>query len=251
MSPDDDINIGINVAGYCRYYVILRGSLMLGISEVNFSSASRFKAAVPTLATFPELRVDSLKTISSMNGHIFGIESIEAVNPEDIVYTYASNYANDSSQGVLNNQSVGVLHHYGAGRALTLSFPLYNMQESTSRVMIHHVVSDLFDEPSPVADNINTNAPSLLISPNYPNPFSTETSFRIQVKSRMNLLDVKVYNIKGQIVRELYEGIPSAENQITWDGKDSQGKRTSSGVYILRARQMGNTVTRKILMLRS
>jgi len=47
------------------------------------------------------------------------------------------------------------------------------------------------------------------------------------------LSQIKIYNIKGQLVRELPLVAPSPglPVSVTWDGKDEIGKEVSSGVY--------------------
>jgi hypothetical protein len=92
--------------------------------------------------------VDSLKTLVAWQGHIFSVEALEAVNPDECIYLYGLDYSSESSQGALNDRCVGIYHEYGAGQAITLSFPLYNMQASSVRDLISHVFANLFQEPS-------------------------------------------------------------------------------------------------------
>ncbi|MDZ4122281.1 MAG: M20/M25/M40 family metallo-hydrolase, partial [Candidatus Cloacimonadaceae bacterium] len=50
----------------------------LGIGTADYTSASRFKYATPANQDWPALTVDPNKTTTSMNGHIFKVESIGA-----------------------------------------------------------------------------------------------------------------------------------------------------------------------------
>ena len=44
---------------------------------------------------------------------------------------------------------------------------------------------------------------------------------------------IAIYNIKGQLVRKLYNGFRGpGYYAAVWDGRDSQGKNLSSGLYI-------------------
>ena len=66
---------------------------------------------------------------------------------------------------------------------------------------------------------------------NYPNPFNptTSISFSIPEESKVNL---SIYNIKGQKVKTLInEVLPAGEHSVVWNGRDSNGKRVSSGIY--------------------
>ncbi len=79
-----------------------------------------------------------------------------------------------------------------------------------------------------------------LLYQNYPNPFSpdnivtTTISFNLATNYR-NLHEqarIKIYNIKGQLVKNFELRIPNSEfTNIIWDGKDEKGQALSSGIY--------------------
>jgi hypothetical protein len=66
---------------------------------------------------------------------------------------------------------------------------------------------------------------------NYPNPFYLATQIRFSLKQQSDV-HMLIYNLSGEAVKNL-----SAANlfpglhQITWDGKDDQGKALPSGIY--------------------
>ncbi|MFQ6042139.1 MAG: fibronectin type III domain-containing protein [Candidatus Poribacteria bacterium] len=79
----------------------------------------------------------------------------------------------------------------------------------------------------------------ILLDKPYPNPFtplSSDPKFNRVTFSARGLGDVegeftvKVYNIDGILVKELVA--PLGERELTWDGKDDDGKLVESGVYI-------------------
>jgi hypothetical protein len=76
---------------------------------------------------------------------------------------------------------------------------------------------------------------------NHPNPFnpSTEIAFVID-GSRQAPVTVGVYNLTGQKVRTLHQGIldPGAHS-LSWDGRSDTGQVSASGVYFARV-QMGD-----------
>ncbi len=183
-----------------------------------------------------ELQFDSLKTLSAFTGHIFQVESIAPDVSGISVYSYGSDYPSDSAQGSLNAQTVAVLHEYGAGKALTLSFPLSNMQESASQGLVNHVFGSLFNEPSSADDESLPGLTSLNLLPNYPNPFSHDTKISLEAKDKQSPLKISVYNLRGQLVRDIYQGLPGKDNSHTWDGKDKGGNLVGSGIYFLRAK---------------
>jgi len=223
---------------------------VLGIANSDYSSSARFKYALPNLPAFPQLQVDSLKTLPAFAGHIFQVESILPDVSGVSVYSYGSDYPSDSAQGSLNGQTVAVLHVYGAGKALTLSFPLYNMQESSSRAMVDYVFSSLFHESCPVEDPTIPVLPPFTLQPNHPNPFSDKTTFSIETRDTISSMKVGIYNLKGQLVKTLYNGIPKANNPLVWDARDNHGNKVGSGIYFIRAQQNGQVSNHKILLLR-
>ena len=68
----------------------------------------------------------------------------------------------------------------------------------------------------------------------YPNPFSTSTTLQFNKTSEITEnTEVKIYNIKGQLVRELRIFTSSLPrfHEATWDGKDENGIEVGTGVY--------------------
>jgi hypothetical protein len=85
---------------------------------------------------------------------------------------------------------------------------------------------------------------------NYPNPFnpSTEIKFSLPEASQTELV---IFNVLGQKVRTLIDGqLTAGEYQISWDGKDADGKDVSSGLYLYRLKAGESTLTRKMVLAR-
>ena len=223
---------------------------VLGISQADYSLAARFKYAYPTMTSMPFLQVDSLKTTTAFNGHIFHVEAIIPEIESQTMYAYGSSYETGSSQGALNNQPVGVINQYGQGRVITLSFPLYNMLQAPARALISQVFGNLFNESSPADDPALTPVSGFRLYPSYPNPFTRETFIPIESKDSSSPLKVEVYNLKGQIVRVLYNSLPAAKTQLSWDGKDAFGKAVSTGIYFIKVQQGTKVQSRKVLLLK-
>jgi hypothetical protein len=74
-------------------------------------------------------------------------------------------------------------------------------------------------------------ADRLELFPNYPNPFNplTNIAYYLPNDARVTLT---IYNLRGEKVRELVNELQTRGwKEVPWDGKNSQGKRTASGVY--------------------
>jgi len=82
----------------------------------------------------------------------------------------------------------------------------------------------------------------------YPNPFNPSTNLRFDIKEA-GKVTIDIYNTRGQKLRRLEKTYNHPGSyQITWDGKDAQGKELSSGVYIYRMNSGKYTSSKKIVL---
>ncbi len=84
---------------------------------------------------------------------------------------------------------------------------------------------------------------------NYPNPFNPETkiAFNLIESGRIKL---EVFNIKGQKVKTLIDAYSSEGQFIAiWNGKDDNGKRVSSGIYMYQLKVDGKAIASKKCLL--
>jgi subtilisin family serine protease len=125
------------------------------------------------------------------------------------------------------------------------------------------------DENDDLPDNFSLNQ-------NYPNPFNPSTVIPFELRAQSRELEapyptrindrflalpqseapvvhtsLKIYNIRGQLVRTLFEGnLPAGKYELIWDGRDESGALVSSGVYLYRLKTRQGTVTRKMILLK-
>jgi pectate lyase len=89
--------------------------------------------------------------------------------------------------------------------------------------------------------------PSILaLYPNFPNPFNPTTTLEFTL-SKGGPATLKVYNILGQLVGELFHGIAEGQrvHRITFDARG-----LASGVYVSVLEAEGRTLTRKMVLAR-
>ncbi|HPW25451.1 MAG TPA: FlgD immunoglobulin-like domain containing protein, partial [Candidatus Syntrophosphaera thermopropionivorans] len=220
----------------------------IGISETDYSSAARFKYAIPCFEDFPPLEVDPEKTISSFNGHIYQIESIEPSPYANAIYLYGSDYDSETPQGSLNGSTVGIYNPNQNGKVIVLSFPLYNMNKTEAQKLVEYSFHHCFNEPGISTDLTGDN--KILIFANYPNPFGEKTSFRIEWLNADQPVKVEVYNLRGQLVKSIYKGYSPNSLIYEWDGTDNNGKTVSSGIYSIKASQGKKNSIRKVIMIK-
>jgi protocatechuate 3,4-dioxygenase beta subunit len=65
----------------------------------------------------------------------------------------------------------------------------------------------------------------------YPNPFNSECWIPVNTKDKKQNVKCKIYNILGQLVREIEISNLPISKSIYWDGKDSRGMEVPAGVY--------------------
>ena len=110
------------------------------------------------------------------------------------------------------------------------------------------------DRPAPLATEASTGR---LLAPLHlgrarPNPFrmgeSVTFDLALPITGRVR---ASLFDVTGRRVRTLMEGdVPPGAHQLHWDGRDSLGKAVASGVYFLRFDGGGESLSRKVLLLR-
>jgi len=85
---------------------------------------------------------------------------------------------------------------------------------------------------------------------NYPNPFNPVTTISFSLPKEKKI-ELTIYNIKGQKVKTLYSGLAEeGKHTMVWEGKDTNDKSVSSGIYLYRLKTDNKELTRKMLMLK-
>jgi hypothetical protein len=86
--------------------------------------------------------------------------------------------------------------------------------------------------------------------PNYPNPFNPNTYIRFNLPQSA-FLQLQVYDMSGQLVRQLVSGFASAGNYVyQWDGRDDRSISLSSGTYIVTLKAEGRHFQQKIQLIK-
>ncbi|RKX32155.1 MAG: hypothetical protein DRP71_12465 [Verrucomicrobia bacterium] len=86
---------------------------------------------------------------------------------------------------------------------------------------------------------------------NYPNPFNPSTTIKYSMP-KAGHLKLCVYNVRGQLVKTLIDGVrpAGADQTIVWDGMDERGSSVASGVYFYEARALGDIRIGKTTLLK-
>lgn len=84
-----------------------------------------------------------------------------------------------------------------------------------------------------------------------PNPFthSAKIVLQTQAKERFN---IKVYDVSGRLVKNLYKGIIDKNHILNWYGDDENGRAVAQGIYFLQVKNLdsGECFCEKILKIK-
>ena len=87
--------------------------------------------------------------------------------------------------------------------------------------------------------------------PNVPNPFNPTTQIRFDLSAGTEV-SLKIYDVRGKLVRTLAARtfFTQGRHAVVWDGRNDQGRGTSSGVYYVRLESQGMHDSQQILLLK-
>ena len=136
---------------------------------------------------------------------------------------------------ILNEFYESDLDSYSSG---TIIYPFNNLEEGLHTLSIK--VWDVFNNSSEAYLEFNVvSSERFMINDlmNYPNPFSSSTTFVFSHNYAEGELDInlRIFNMQGQIVRTLETNlVPSGYRSelYEWDGTDDTGVPLSKGMYI-------------------
>lgn len=147
--------------------------------------------------------------------------------------------ANSTHPVVLNDYYRADLNTYKSG---TIRYPYSELAEG--RHTLELTASDVYNNQSKnFMEFIVSKSAKLALSHvlNYPNPFSTRTSFYFEQNQCCQALQVElqIFTISGKLVHNFNEYVyveGYRSEPIDWDGRDDFGDKIGKGVYIYRVK---------------
>lgn len=144
---------------------------------------------------------------------------------------------NTSKSVILNDYYQADLNSYKSG---SIKYPFSDLPEGKHTLNLK--VWDVYNNSSQsYTEFVVAQSAELALTHvmNYPNPFTTKTSFYFEHNQSSELLDVQVqiFTVSGKLVKTINthvytEGFRS--QPIDWDGRDEYGSAIGKGVYIYR-----------------
>ena len=94
-------------------------------------------------------------------------------------------------------------------------------------------------------------ANSIILFPNYPNPFNPTTTIRFQLKNSQ-LVNLKIFDSAGREIKTIENKFYTSGNihSVVWNGDDQAGNAVASGVYFIQLVSGSEMLTRKLLLIR-
>ncbi len=90
----------------------------------------------------------------------------------------------------------------------------------------------------------------LALEGNYPNPFNPQTMIKFSIPAGA-MVDLAVFDIRGVRIRTLVrESMAAGHHEVTWKGRDENGRAVASGSYFYRLKSDGKTVVGKMLLMK-
>lgn len=155
-------------------------------------------------------------------------------------------------------EQIGLFSFFGTTPVDTLSFDEQQTDISYGRFPDGSDNWIFMEEPTPGASNISMSAENDVLNDqgiamkNYPNPFSEKTAIMFSISPELESeARINLYNIKGQFIRT-YSGdqiVKSVNNQIFWDGRDSDNKLVADGLYLYKLTTSEGSISRKMILL--
>ncbi len=160
---------------------------------------------------------------------------------ENALYTY------DSQSGSNTDKMVGLIDNMDNKHLVVTGFPLYYMELPTVRQFMTKLMADFGENVS--VDDPHSQDFCVMCTPN-PFRHSTVINFNKSTEFTENM-EIKIYNIKGQLVRELpiFASSPCRFVAVVWDGTDEQGKDIGAGVYFYKIISGQNIIVNKMLKI--
>jgi flagellar hook capping protein FlgD len=173
---------------------------------------------------------------------------------------FASVTTNAASSGTLHYRIItdGLSVHYRRDLGTPCDFALGGTNAITERI---REVSTYFSMASeyacfdpagavglPTQETVESKVELGIVTPN---PMVAGAQGRLRFSlPRQGKVTLELFDVQGRLVKTLFDGGAKAgDNDITWDGTDSQGHRSSAGVYFCRLRALGSDISKKLIVV--
>lgn len=223
------------------------------------SVASSRTAGIPRIGHTPEGHLEVPVGMDGMAG-VFSGEVAVSYDPDSVEVLSVtplpplSEYLVEQNvrDGTALISFAGADAKIGSGEIMVVTFrPLRDMMDAVYGIRLAGVQ---LNEGRIAVELANEGMPDVPVAyalySSFPNPFNPETTIRYgtPVPGR---IDVVIYNLAGQKVRDLVSGVRDAGvHAAVWDGRDDRGRAVASGVYLCRLVAGRHADTRRLVLVK-
>jgi len=152
-----------------------------------------------------------------------------------------------TSPGEAELAAQGVFPIQGHGSVVSFYF---NEPGFTTEVCADNRGSVTLEFVTPTGVGDTPAATALEVRPNYPNPFTGTTAFDVNLPRDSDVV-LQIFDAAGRRVHTTrLAGQSAGWRTVSFDGHDDAGRELRSGIYFAKVTALGETVTRKIVLVR-
>ncbi len=197
--------------------------------------------------------VTQTENISSSNNKIFFVITNWVDYSEENPWYYLVVAKSDEEVVTLSN--IGETAIYSAALDVEMQ-PDWNLEDLHAVAIIqdwdsHEILQAAQVNLIPTSVNDPVIPADISLYQNYPNPFNPSTTISFDVANTSSFVNLEIFNMKGQKVKQLVNGQLSAgQHQVIWNGTDINGNPVTSGIYLYKLKSGVYTSTRKMILLK-
>lgn len=227
---------------------LLIGNQTIPRVVTDFPFCYRVYGSCPQINTF-----DAVTAIGALNPNGFSVRLAQFEDPGGNLGAYPySAYTRASGVGLAGTSQV-YSSPYDFMFIRTDPNPCPNKANASLPARVQ-ILQDVLAEAGIVGDPLEVSGvlpdAAVLTVRAAPNPFNPTTTISY-VAPRTGHFSLKVYNVRGQLVRTLIDGsVERGASHVKWDGRDNRGSKVASGVYFYEARQGDEVVINKMALLK-
>ena len=163
----------------------------------------------------------------------------------DAIYSFNTLFDTTTVQGNFKGKPVGVEYIGTDFKTVTLSFPLYYMDQMQAQELIDFIMVNKFNEIVSVKDEDRFIPDEHALLQNYPNPFNPSTKMKYSLPQSSNVV-IKVFDILGNEIETLVDEEKLAGTyEITW-----YANNLPSGIYLYQLRTGDFVETKKMVLMK-
>ncbi len=250
MTGDDlasDLGINAGVAAGTFLETVM-GLALTGNDARSFIGNQTAPLVLDVVTPLPADDVFETTSCWIAYGGCFSINNFDAVTPFSGAIRQAEFADPNGDPGAYTFAAANLNYYNTTNRVVSMPYDLMYIYTApncvyspvAARVAVLAEVIDFFGISAGSGEATPVPASKSFAVSNYPNPFNPSTKISYTIKGAGHLT-LKIYNVRGQLVKTLIDGNVNVSDSIVWNGTNDQGANVSSGVYFYEAR-MGNDV---------